>query len=672
MIKPSPRSLAYEIRKNIGLRVFICCVFLLITLAATFSYSYRSLTTQLDRKLKYIEADLTPYIISQKLIGGRYAVDIKFSELEKSNNFTIELNENKNTKFSGLIIHNFFRWTYYVPITSRSNENFGFYTIHGSFLTSDFFLDTLLIDGSLLLVFLLLVIFVLYPIASYVPRNIIVKPVAELLQLLQERTPGTKISLSGPTEIVNLKRKIISLLENERSSLEKESFFKLSKQVAHDIRSPLAALEVSIKNLSTLPEEQALLIKNATRQIKDISNNLLQSNSKASLHNCIKTRGVMLIPIVEYVLSEKNAELSKNNSTINITSKIDSSAYKVFINASPLELRRILSNILNNSIEAIERKEKGEISVSISCIKNMASIVISDNGSGIPHSISKNIFNEGVSTKKTGSGLGLHHAKTFIEKWNGSIDIEPNIVIGTNIKIRLPLYPVANWFLNKLTIPNGYTLIVVDDSPSIFNLWQERISTNQHKSIQVKYFSDPDVFLEWYKGKPDFSHYIYLIDYEFTNNCTNGIDVINKLNTNDQKILVTSYAEDAKQQEECLNLKIKLLPKFFISHVPFNIVDRYPEVIVIEPDISLQKSYLFRANKRKIPIIIYDSANDFYADFRFFDVSLNLYISDEFINEIQFVKNLDFMNVIITTSDIKKYAHISSVMVTEKHSFLTR
>jgi signal transduction histidine kinase len=55
----------------------------------------------------------------------------------------------------------------------------------------------------------------------------------------------------------------------------------LASQVAHDIRSPLAALEMVNEELSALPEDLRLLVRNAVGRIKDISNNLLESNRSA-------------------------------------------------------------------------------------------------------------------------------------------------------------------------------------------------------------------------------------------------------------------------------------------------------------------------------------------------------------------------------------------------------
>lgn len=53
-------------------------------------------------------------------------------------------------------------------------------------------------------------------------------------------------------------------------------------QVSHDIRSPLAALEMISGSINELPEEKRIIVRSAINRIRDIANSLLKENKKIS------------------------------------------------------------------------------------------------------------------------------------------------------------------------------------------------------------------------------------------------------------------------------------------------------------------------------------------------------------------------------------------------------
>src|SRR5690606_3675837 len=66
----------------------------------------------------------------------------------------------------------------------------------------------------------------------------------------------------------------------ERELRISQSLGEMASQVAHDIRSPLAALNVLEKELKSLGEEQRLLVRSAINRITEIANNLLRQNRR--------------------------------------------------------------------------------------------------------------------------------------------------------------------------------------------------------------------------------------------------------------------------------------------------------------------------------------------------------------------------------------------------------
>ncbi len=102
------------------------------------------------------------------------------------------------------------------------------------------------------------------------------------------------------------------------------------------------------------------------------------------------------------------------------------------------KLARVLSNLLNNSIESVEG-QIGRIRIVSKKTEDSAVIQILDSGKGIPKNILGRLGEEYFTWgKPSGNGLGLAHAKSLIHKWHGSIEIKSQENVGTLVEILLP------------------------------------------------------------------------------------------------------------------------------------------------------------------------------------------------------------------------------------------
>lgn len=118
---------------------------------------------------------------------------------------------------------------------------------------------------------------------------------------------------------------------------------------------------------------------------------------------------------------------------------IDEKANLEDTNINDLDLQKIISNILRNSVEALN----GRGLLMIKSYYNINHIIISiqNNGPEIEENIIEKIFEQGFSTKdnKNGdNGFGLYIVKEIIEKYNGSINVNSSKEL-TSFNIKLPL-----------------------------------------------------------------------------------------------------------------------------------------------------------------------------------------------------------------------------------------
>jgi two-component system nitrogen regulation sensor histidine kinase NtrY len=109
------------------------------------------------------------------------------------------------------------------------------------------------------------------------------------------------------------------------------------------------------------------------------------------------------------------------------------------VNMDPEQIRRVIINLADNAIEAMDRRGVIGIETSHDGTDHVARIVVSDNGPGIPASEREKLFLPYYSTKRRGSGLGLAIVRRIVVEHGGSIDVQHNEPRGTRFTIELPL-----------------------------------------------------------------------------------------------------------------------------------------------------------------------------------------------------------------------------------------
>jgi len=116
----------------------------------------------------------------------------------------------------------------------------------------------------------------------------------------------------------------------------------------------------------------------------------------------------------------------------------DSKTVPVF-NLDREQMKRVMINLLDNAIEAIDGKGEVVISLDYDKVLGIVRIEVADNGRGISPENKVRLFEPYFSTKKQGTGLGLAIVNTIITDHNGFIRVQDNNPKGTKFIIELPV-----------------------------------------------------------------------------------------------------------------------------------------------------------------------------------------------------------------------------------------
>lgn len=376
-----------------------------------------------------------------------------------------------------------------------------------------------------------------------------------------------------PPEFFNIyvnNLKAILKLKNEKQALAEKmnyekKFYNISKQVAHDIRSPLSALNMVLRDANELPEDKRLLVRSAIQRITDIANNLMAKSKQ----NPPERPQQLISGILEHIVTEKRLQY-KDRNDVDIRIELSDNSYGLFAQIDPVEIKRILSNLINNSVEALA--SGGLVTLRLQLNQNNIEISVEDNGIGIPPEIIPKIGNLGFTYGKenmdSGTGMGLHHCFKTVEEWGGSVKIESKLNRGTKIILNIPRAPSPKWFIDKIELHKDSQLAILDDDPSIHHIWDQRLKTIL-PNIKVLHFFSPEALISYQSKSNNIS--LFLCDYELSGHELTGLDLIRQLEIANKSLLITSFYEEPAIMIACEKMGIGLIPKSLAYFVPITI-----------------------------------------------------------------------------------------------------
>jgi signal transduction histidine kinase len=112
---------------------------------------------------------------------------------------------------------------------------------------------------------------------------------------------------------------------------------------------------------------------------------------------------------------------------------------KIIVYADKEQLNGVFSNLIKNGIQSVPAGQEGLITLNPDVKGDKVVVSVTDNGTGIPDALRKNLFTPNFTTKSSGMGLGLSIAKKYIESANGRIWFESEVGKGSVFYFELPV-----------------------------------------------------------------------------------------------------------------------------------------------------------------------------------------------------------------------------------------
>lgn len=227
-------------------------------------------------------------------------------------------------------------------------------------------------------------------------------------------------------------------LEQQVIANEKLSVIgKMSAGLAHEIRNPLTPISGFLQLLETdfdnpKAKEYFKIINEELDRMKELINNFVMVSKPEAPFKKEVNAQKLLLDTIHLMKSQANL----HNISINFTDYINEDL-TIYVDKN--QIKQVLINLIQNAIEEMESGGEINILLNKNNLENQIEISVMDQGSGIDPEILNNLFTPFLTTKTTGTGLGLSVCHRIIKNHHGSIEVETSKNKGTTFHIKLPI-----------------------------------------------------------------------------------------------------------------------------------------------------------------------------------------------------------------------------------------
>ncbi len=233
---------------------------------------------------------------------------------------------------------------------------------------------------------------------------------------------------------------ITALLQAQRTA----AWADVAQRIAHEIKNPLTPIQLSaerlkrkyLKRIDGDTDVFTACTDTIVRQVGDIRRMVDEFSAFARMPAPEIKRADLNEICQQAVLLQRNAHPK-------VTFGLDLPEDEVMLPFDNRQISQALTNLLQNSVEAIEGREakdgeklpRGRIDLRVARQNGRLEIAVEDNGKGLPGEGRERLTEPYVTTRPRGTGLGLAIVKKIMEDHNGELVLEDGDAGGARVKL---------------------------------------------------------------------------------------------------------------------------------------------------------------------------------------------------------------------------------------------
>ncbi len=227
--------------------------------------------------------------------------------------------------------------------------------------------------------------------------------------------------------------------------------------VTHELKSPIASLKLYLQTLRRRPvaeDERGEFYQFMLDDVERLDSLINHMLDTARLER--KPQGDEVEDVELASMIEQCSELIRLRYRVS-PDVISVDATPCIARAQKVDLELVFCNLIDNAVKY--SSEKPVVEVVLQPVKEgMATVLISDNGPGIPRSLRRKIFGQFVrlgtelERNQPGTGLGLHIVRTLVKRLKGRIKVKDKEKgNGTVFEVQIPAVPVRESEADDMT-----------------------------------------------------------------------------------------------------------------------------------------------------------------------------------------------------------------------------
>jgi len=223
------------------------------------------------------------------------------------------------------------------------------------------------------------------------------------------------------------------------SAQRSAAWSEVARRLAHEIKNPLTPIQLSAERMrrhfSGAPPQSKTLVDECTATIVGEVESLKGLVDEFSQFARMPSPRTVPTDIGQ-LITDTVALYNGIFSDVRIAQRFAPGVPLVRLDVE--QIRRVIINLIDNAIEAMERRGDIVVETQLDTGNNLVKVVVADDGPGIPPAEREKLFLPYYSTKRRGSGLGLAIVRRIIAEHGGSIEVSDNTPRGTRFTIELP------------------------------------------------------------------------------------------------------------------------------------------------------------------------------------------------------------------------------------------